>query len=297
MDDRQTQIRSGAGLEESRLNEDFIEFLKKWSTPVLWLIVAIGGAWWGLRYLKEQRIARVDNAFASLNEASSGGNPSPASLRTIAADYEGVRSVSELALLQTVDIYLRAAISGMEPGAEIDPATGAPVNDSDLLDEGRTTSYLSQARDMSRGVVDTTAGVAGKELLNLQAWMRLGASQEGLGSPVDAKASYDRAAGVAREGGFPALALLAEARRDAVGAGMTLEALPSDESLVPLPGEEPVEAPVAIPEVIDETGAAIDDGADPAETDPATDPVADPADDGTGDAEAEPPADDAPASP
>jgi hypothetical protein len=251
MDDRQTQIRSGAGLEESRLNQDFIDFLKKWSTPVLWLIVLIGAAWWGLRYLKEQRIAKVDNAFASLNEASSGGNPSPASLRTIAADYAGVRSVSELALLQTVDIYLRAAIAGVEPGAEIDPATGQPVNEGDVLDADRVRGYLSQARDMSRGVADSTAGQAGKELLNLQAWMRLGASQEGLGSVEDAKSSYERAAAVAREGGFPELVLLAEARRDAAGDGVAVEALPSEQSLAPLPGEQRVETPAAFPEIID----------------------------------------------
>ncbi len=257
MDDRQTQIRSGAGLEESRLNEDFIEFLKKWSTPVLWLIVIVGAAWWGLRYLKEQRITKRDNAFATLNEAVSGGNPSPSSLRTIAADYSGVGSVSELALLQTVDIYLAAAITGVEPGAEIDPLTGVPSNETDLLDGEQITSYLSQARDLSRGVIDSTAGVAGRELLNHQAWMRLGAAQEGLGSIEDAKASYGRAADAARGGGYPALAAVADARAAAAGS-VTLGSLPSRDELASLPGEEQADLPTGLPAVTGNTGSAGD---------------------------------------
>lgn len=278
MDDRQTQIRSGAGLEESRLNQEFIDFLKKWSTPVLWLILIIGAAWWGLRYLKEQRIAKVDNAFATYNEALAGGNPSPSSLRTIADTFSGVESVPELALLQTVDIYLRAAISGMEPGAETDPATGVPVNETDLLDEQSVTSYLSQARDISRGVADSTAGVSGRELINHQAWMRVGAAQEGLGSPEDAKASYERAAQVATSGGFPALAALAESRRDAAGNNESVAALPSEAELVPLPGEQQVEMPALLPEV---TGTIEEPGAES------------PSDDADPDQEAAPAADDA----
>lgn len=266
MDDRQTQIRSGAGLEESRLNEEFIDFLKKWSTPVLWLIVVIGAAWWGLRYLKEQRIAKRDSAFAALNDAVSGGNPSPSSLRTIAADYNGVGSVSELSLLQAIDIYLRAAISRVEPGAEIDPLTGLPGNEADLLDDDRARSYLSQARDLSRGVIDATAGVEGRELLNHQAWMRLAASQEGLGSVEDAKASYARAAEAARSGGYAVLAALAEARAESAGDVTAADALPSRAQLLPLPGEEQVEMPAPMPEVtgtIEETDAEGDAATDP----------------------------------
>ena len=38
MDERQTQIRQGAGLEESRINTEFLDFLNKWSSPVLIVI-------------------------------------------------------------------------------------------------------------------------------------------------------------------------------------------------------------------------------------------------------------------
>ncbi|MEM9372311.1 MAG: hypothetical protein AAGA55_01590 [Planctomycetota bacterium] len=278
MDDRQTQIRSGAGLEESRLNEEFIDFLKKWSTPVLWLIVIIGAAWWGLRYLEQQRVAERDNAFASLNEALSGGNPSPSSLRTIADTFDGVGSVSELALLQAVDIYLRAAISGVEPGAEIDPVTGLATNEADVLDASQVTSYLGQALEISRGVADATAGVAGKELLSYQAFMRLAAAQEGLASIDEAKSSYERAADAARAGGYTALAQLAETRGASADAVASAGELPSRDAMKPLPGEEALDSPVTLPGVSGQTSdlevpdSGLDAGDREAESEPAGSP-------------------------
>lgn len=282
MDDRQTQIRSGAGLDESRINQDFLDFLSKWSTPVLWLLVLVGGAWWGLRFLKERRIERVNQAFAQLTEATSGGNPSPATLRTIATEFGGVESVSELALLSTADIYLRSAIAGVEPGSEIDPATGRPVSEDDVLDESRAKSYLSQAADMARQVIDSVGNDQAKQLIAMEGWMRLAAAQEGLGSLDEARSSYTNASAAAAAGGYPALAKMAEQRAEAVGSIDTTAVLPSRDALVPLPGEEP--APAAVTDPPADTGDA--SGADPepeadAEGDdksPAADePAADPA--------------------
>ncbi len=275
MDDRQRQIRAGAGLEESRINQDFIDFLTKWSTPVLWLLVIIGGAWWGLRYWKQHKIAKVDAAFASYSEATSGGNPSPPSLKSIAAEYSGVKSVPALALLDTVDIYLRAATIGVEPGAELDPATQAPVNPSDLLDEDRVRSYLAQARDLARQVADSVQGQAGKSLIGARAWMRVAAAQEGLGAAYEAKSSYARAAEVARSGGYEAIAVVAEERAATVGS-VSGTILPSADRLEPLPGEEPAEVPV-----VEDTNPEMPAEASPdAESDPNADaPASDPQND------------------
>lgn len=268
MDERQTKIRAGAGLEESRINQDFIEFISKWSTPVLWLLVLVGGAWWGMRYLKERRIARIDAAFTSLNETLAGGNPSPQSLRAIATEYEGVRSVSDFAMLRACDIYLRAAIAGVEPGAEIDRATGLPANESDRLDADGVARVLSQARDLARSVIGSASKDEGKKLIEAQAWLRLAAAQEGLGSEGDAKASYDAAASAARAAGAPALALFAEGRKDAA----RVAGLPSGADLAPLPGEEPAPEPT-------EPTTAAPDGEDQDATPAADEPA--PASDAT----------------
>lgn len=288
MDERQTQIRERAGLEESRINTDFIEFLNKWSSPVLIGLGLIALGWAGWRYLDKKKVQRVDTAFAALDDASAGGNPSPASLRNIASEYSDVRSVSSLALLQTCDIYLRAAISGIEPGAEIDPPTGRPLNDADMLDDQRVQNYLSQARDLSRQVIDEVKGKPGKQLLLTHGWMRLAAAQEGLGSLDEARQSYETAAAAAKDAGFPELARLAEDRKNAVGSGASA-ALPSRDALATLPGEQPATPPDAgdiLPETPDEpAGATTDAPADTSTTtggepgageQPAGDPPADP---------------------
>lgn len=295
MDERQTQIRQGAGLEESRINTEFIDFLNKWSSPVLIVIGLIGLGWFGLNYLEKTRMARKNDAFAAYEGAVSGGTPSPASLRNIAGEYAGVGAVGELALLRTVDLYLRAAIAGVEPGAEIDPATGFPVNETDRLDDERTKSYLSQARDLSRQIVEAVGENEGGRLLLVQALMRMGAAEEGLGQIDQAKASYARAAEVARAAGFPELGTVADrmvAMADRAAAGVTL---PAREALPVLPGERFVDPSGELPMTIEDIMSLpqfqnLQQDSDGAEA-PAEDPAADPE---TG---AEPPATDpAPAS-
>ena len=247
MDDRQTKIRAGAGLEESRINTELVDFLNKWSSPVLIVIGLIGLGWFGLNYLQRAKVAKLNNAFAAYESTVAGGNPSPASLRNIATEYSGVGAVGELALLRTVDLYLRAAISGVEPGAELDPTTRLPVNEADLLDAERARGYLSQARDLSRQVAQATERAAGRELIRVQAFMRLGAAEEGLGQIEQAKAAYSLAGEVARGAGFPELGLVADARAERAGSLTDVPSLPARASLPALPGEQFLDAGGEVP--------------------------------------------------
>lgn len=291
MDERQTKIREGAGLEESRINTDLIDFLNKWSSPVLIVIGLIGLGWAGLRYLERTKVAELNNAFAAYEGAVSGGSPSPASLRNIAGEYSGTGAVAELALLKAVDVYLQAAISGIEPGAEIDSATGRPVQVDDALDAEGVRGYLSQARDLSRQVAESTGGESGRELIRVQALMRLGAAEEGLGSMDAAKAGYTSAAITARESGLPELAVLAENRAAAVDTLDTAIVLPSQASLAPLPGAATgpgvgssmtLEELMSMQEAIRAEDAPAETGtADPMEA-PAADPAGEPTTPGGG---------------
>lgn len=242
MDERQTKIREGAGLEESRINTDLIEFLNKWSSPVLIVIGLIGLGWFGWNYLQRTKIEKVNTAYAAYEAAIFGGNPSPTTLRSIADEYDGVGSVAEMALLRTVDIYLLAAVARVEPGAQADPVTGE-IGEDELLDDERVQSYLSQARDLSRMVVESTRGDAGRGLLHVQGLMRLGASLEGLGSLDEAKANYTLAADAARAVGFPELAGVADRRAGMTDRLAAVPTLPNRDALAPLPGDQPVDAP------------------------------------------------------
>ena len=145
MDDRQTEIRAGAGLEDSRINKEFIDFLNKWSSPVILVFAIAALAWAGLRWMEQKKVEKIDRAFGDLQAATMGGNPSPASLNVLAETYAGVRSVPVIAKLTTTDLYLTAYLRGVQPGSEISRLTGEPV----MKVNGRCTSTKpanSQAR-------------------------------------------------------------------------------------------------------------------------------------------------------
>lgn len=240
MDDRQTQIREGAGLEDSRINQEFLDFLNKWSSPVL-LTLAVGAlVWAGLQMMQRKKVARIDQAFSELDAATQGGNPSPASLKTIAENYEGVRSVAELALLTTSDLYLNAFVMSAEPGAQMNPETGLPVNEDDVLDEDARNAYLSLAQQAAQQVLDLTEGKPGKELIAMQAMTRLAAIAESKREFDQAKSIYEQLKSSATQTKYLSLAAFAQQRIDRIPALQAIGELPEQASLAPLPGEESI---------------------------------------------------------
>ncbi len=280
MDDRQTQIREGAGLEDSRVNQEFIDFLNKWSSPVIMTLAVAALVWAGLQFLERKKIARIDQAFSEFASATSGGNPSPASLKTIASEYAGVRSVSELALLRTTDLYLNAFVVGYEPGALMDPLTGLPADETDVLDDERKQSYLSQAGTLANQVLDSTNGVEGKELIAMQALSRLASVKEGQRDFAGAKGVYEQLASTATSNQFGAIATFAQNRIAQLGELESVDTLPSADQLSPLPGEEtPALTQEQIQELINSAAATSElemesDATDESATDPEADPEA-----------------------
>lgn len=267
MDDRQTEIRAGAGLEDSRINKEFIDFLNKWSSPVIMVFAIAALVWAGLRWLDEKKIAKVDSAFGELHAATANGNPSPATLNALALQYEGVRAVPELAKLTTVDIYLNAYLRGVQPGAQLG-FDGQPLEESDKLDEQQRQNYLEQAGTLAREVVTLTENDSGKVLLTIQALIRSGAVAECNRDFDSAESNYERVISIAEQANIPSLAQFGQMRIDALGTFDGDMELPHKDQLVSLPGEAvldlPVETPVETPSAIDAETPA-DEVTDPAE--------------------------------
>src|SRR5690606_41971572 len=109
MDERQTKIKEGAGLEESRLNTEFIDFLQRWGTPALLVVAVIALGYFGYQRLQMARTEKVNQAFVELEAALSTDNPNPRALEDIAATYSSTRAVPHIASLTAADGYLRAA--------------------------------------------------------------------------------------------------------------------------------------------------------------------------------------------
>ncbi|MDF1869612.1 MAG: hypothetical protein P1U30_04410 [Phycisphaerales bacterium] len=264
MDDRQTEIRAGAGLEDSRINKEFIDFLNKWSSPVILVFAIAALVWAGLRWMEQKKVEKIDRAFGDLQAATMGGNPSPASLNVLAETYAGVRSVPVIAKLTTTDLYLTAYLRGVQPGSEISRLTGEPVNEGDVLDENQRQLYLDQAGDLAKEVIALTEGDDGKALLTIHGLIRAGAVAECKRDFDGAASNYNRVITLADQIQMPALGAFGQMRLDALGTFDQEIVLPNSSDLVALPGEEVFEIP-AIPETTPETDSVTEGDAEGAD--------------------------------
>jgi len=239
MDERQTHIKEGAGLEESRLNVEFIEFLRKWSTPVLFVIAAVLLGFVVFQRLEQSRLARVDEAFVDLESASS-----PDSLRSVAEDYDGVRAVGVLARLEAADLYLSSVRRGVKAGAEI-TVGGEVANEDDLLDDATRDLYLTRAEELFSDVLQKARGKESWALHEVNALFGLAAVSESRSDTEAARGHYRAASDAAESAGFMPLSRVAQHRLDSL-ADLEMPKLYARAEIAPLPGAEPVE--VVVPE-------------------------------------------------
>jgi hypothetical protein len=130
--ERLAQVQQ-SDLGESRVNEEFVEWLKKWGNSILLaiLLVALAGVawnWW-------QRKADTDRDTAWTNLSSA---QLPASLEEVAANSKDIDSVSILALLGAADQYLTSIQTNT-------PIGGLLEGEEPGIDEATRTEYLKNA--------------------------------------------------------------------------------------------------------------------------------------------------------
>lgn len=218
MDERQAQIKEGAGLEESRVNTDLIEFLRKWSTPLLLVLVAIVGAYVVKQRVDEARQRTVDSAFAEHAAVLSGtGEVSPDSLRAIAESYDSVPAVRDMARLDAGDAYLRAAIAGVKPGAVVDQQ-GAVENEEDLIAADERDWWFGQAQEMYQAVWDATGEASARPITAIGAAFGLASVAESRGDLDAAGEWYATAGRMAESAELSNFVRLAEQRSSAMVA-------------------------------------------------------------------------------
>ncbi len=207
MDERQGQIKDRAGLDESRINEEFRDFLVKWGPRVLIVVAIIALAFSGRRYLTQKADERTDEAFVQLALATSTDTTSPDTLLSLARQYDDVGAVAHVARLTAAEAYLSAVRRGVVIGAQPDPTGMYP--DEELLDGELRGTYLQQARTAFTQVADAS-GAAGVH--QVRAHMGLAAVAEALGELDTARTHYQRAATLDREAGYGAMAQVSDAR-------------------------------------------------------------------------------------
>jgi hypothetical protein len=280
MDERQTQIRERAGLEEARYNQDFIEFLRRFGTPILMVAAVIAGGYALRSHLQQRTADRTELAFTDLEASRGSATPSPDTLSAIAKDYEGVGSVSILARLEAADVLLEAARRGLRPGASLN-AEGDPTTNDDILTEADRASTLEQARGLYQLAADEALKSDGKRILAAGALFGLAAVAESKGEWDLARSTYQRIVELVKGTAAERHGLTAQARMDFMDALKNAPALPAKASLPPLPPElqppappAPVPVPVPAPAPADAPAPGAEPTAPPA---PASEPVPTPA--------------------
>lgn len=232
MDERQQQIKAGAGLEESRINQDLVDFLQKWGSWFLMALAAAALVYAGLQYLERQRVAKINEAFAAYEGVMGGGNPNPEALRRVADEFEGVRSVAEMCRLNSADIYLESVRTGLRPGAQVGEDGEYPEEEF-ITDEDRE-QYLSSAESLYNAVLASAGQTPGRELIALNATFGLAAVYDTRGQVEQAKEQYAKAAELAGAQSLPALQRVARARLESARV-REFAPLPAEDDLPALP--------------------------------------------------------------
>lgn len=254
MDQRQAQIRERAGLEESRLNQEFIDWLRRWGTPILLAVAVISVAYALRDRWHKAADTKLDAGFEELASATASSNYSPDTLLAVASEYDGHGSIGELARLDAADAYLDALRRGIKPGAVLKTEKdhqGELEKADDALTDADRTDFLKRAADLYQQVYDKTSGRRGQEFLTLNALYGLAAVAEGRQDYDKAKGIYEQITKLADANALPGHAALAKERIEKLPDLQTIPKLYTKAELPPSPKKEepaPVPAPAPAPQ-------------------------------------------------
>ena len=203
MENRQTEIKTGEGLLESRLNQDFIDWLRKWGFWILLVLAIASLSYAGMKELDRRRVMALDDAFREYRDAQLSGSPD--SLLAVASQHQGKGAVPVLATLEAADIYLKSARSGVAPG-------GIAGLDDDLLDENARTQMANRAGELYEQVYARTKNDDAQLTLAIGARWGIAAVKV-IGKDFDgAQSILKEISQEAKAGGFDKLAEVAEIR-------------------------------------------------------------------------------------
>jgi hypothetical protein len=251
MDERQAQIRERAGLEESRLNQEFIDWLRKWGSPIL-MVVAVLAVAYALRDRWHKAAdTKLDKGFEELASLTASNNTNPDALVQVATEYDGHAAIASLARLEAADAYLDALRRGVKPGAtlkmENNRPTGELENAEDALTDADRTDFQKKAAELYQQVYDQTNGKSGKQVLTMNALYGLAAVAEGRQDFDKAKGYYEQIAKIADGLAMPAHSALVKERIAKLSDLHNVPKLYTKAELPPVPKKEEPPAPQITP--------------------------------------------------
>ncbi len=285
MDKRLDQIKEGAGLEESRINEELVEFLKKHSDKFTLVILIAAIAIVGQKWLHQYQVNARNEAWAEYSEAAIIG---PQNLVDVARKHDGRPGLRLQALIDAADMYLDfvrldlkevVAINAMtQPGA----IWNTQYTEADKLNADERTAYLDAADGLYEQVIDAAGSDESKRLYVISGLFGRAAVAEEKQELDVARDFYEQAKAQAAEL-FPVLGAQADLRLASL-AELASVVMPIVEPALELPAGLNLPGDGTGP---DTTGTFLDDMFNQGGS-TAGEPVAPPADDAAAD---QPPAD------
>ncbi|MBY0312333.1 MAG: tetratricopeptide repeat protein [Phycisphaerales bacterium] len=214
-DDRpvQGQLVEGAGQLEGRLNEEFIEWLKKWGGLVLLGVAAVAGLYAGYQYLEREKAKANDASWMSFNAAATAQRPE--TLVQIAGEAAKGTAVGIVSPLVAADIHLAASRTGIPIGEKLDQSGKLPEGKAFLTDEQRA-SERDKAEALYRQALSASNTTFGQAPLAISALTGLAAIAEDRSKNDEAKGFYQQAIDRATAAKFDDLAKALQARKDSV---------------------------------------------------------------------------------
>jgi predicted negative regulator of RcsB-dependent stress response len=201
-------------LTESRINEDFLDWLKtNGPTWVLVILVAVV-VFIGVQRYKQYKASHRNEAWQAFFDARL-----PGSYEDVANTYEGVGQVASLARLQAAEELLRFVQAGRALDASVteehlENSEEEPA--SEALSEELRTQYLDRADRLYEEVIASDDGSTGFTIHAMNAYNGRGAIAEARGDAEKAREFYLKAAQRVASS-FPAQAEVAEERAETAG--------------------------------------------------------------------------------
>ena len=224
-DNRLSQIKE-TDLTESRLNEEFITWLKTKGLNWLLLVLVVLLGWMGWNIWEQRQVEARDEAWIELTAASL-----PVSYEEVASRHAGIDSVAALAFLSAGDRYLASIQSGVR-------FDRTPDQEDARLDEGTRAEFLDAADAAYRDALEALAAAgpdpAGHAApLRISAWFGRAAIAESRGDLENAEA-YLREGRDAAGDRYPKVVAWADRR---------IDGLPALAEALPIPNQADLPAP------------------------------------------------------
>ncbi len=194
--DRLQQVQQ-SDLSESKINQEFVDWLKTKGPNWLLVVLVAICAFLFIQQWKQRQIGYVDQAWQDFSQAQN-----PASLQDVAEEYADVGSISALSRLTAARIYLTAVRLGKPVQAVILEETSAALIDDageEELTEEMRADYLNQAERLYQAILDdpilaNQRDTSAANLYAVNALNGLGAVSEANGNAEQASDFYEKAA-------------------------------------------------------------------------------------------------------